>query len=30
MMSAAMLADHGWQRSAIEYQQLYEGLAVHR
>jgi len=30
MMSAAMLSDHGWRQSAIEYQQLYEGLAVHR
>lgn len=27
MMSAAMRADHGWRQSAIEYQQLYDGLA---
>lgn len=27
MMSAAMRADHGWQQSALEYQQLYDGLA---
>ena len=30
MMSAAMLSDHGWQRSAIEYQQLYDRLTVQR
>ena len=30
MMSAAMRSDHGWQRSAIEYQQLYDRLTVQR